>query len=505
MPNFNRLFSSPRAISMALSALKMLKMLLGLVVMWLSMRYFGLSVERDAWVIAVGGLGVLLLSLYSPINDTFRTRFVFLREQKGEAETVKAAVALVCLVFVSLLIVSALIASLREYVAKALAPGFSGGDLLLVSAMLIGLLPFFVFEQTNNLFKALLNTYDSFFYPELMGLVASVVNILFIILFSSAIGIWSLVLASAVNTISLTLVLYVQLKKRIPLFAFLPLPSLKEAVPFLTFSLPVWLATFAMQFYLLLERAVCSKMTEGAVSAIDYARQVMNLPFLVFMSVIPTVLTPLLAKHFVRNEMEEYANALRGFVRVLMVFTLLVGAVMIAVPDRVSMFFFHYADVSFVQAMRTFGVAIFFVILSLILGQTLISQDRVINYVIGTVAGNAFSVAWCLAFPDSISSVALAYCLGQVIQTVVLFFCLGVVSKRALMADLAKLLCCGALGGLLLMKMDGFFPNELSQQTTFCVLALEGIILFLIVGSFFLAFFPSERKSILSKFCRTKD
>ena len=97
------LLSTPRRISVALGISRFLKMFLGLVVLYLSVKYFGTSFQRDSWVLSVGLYGIILVFLYSPINETFRTKYIFLKEKGDEKSAMKSVNSLMNLFSLSFL------------------------------------------------------------------------------------------------------------------------------------------------------------------------------------------------------------------------------------------------------------------------------------------------------------------------------------------------------------------------------------------------------------------
>ena len=131
------LLSTPRRISIALGFSRFLKMLLGLVVLYLSIKYFGTTFERDSWVLSIGLWGLMICFLYSPINDTFRTKFIFLRDQNGEESAMKSVNSLMNLFNLSYLLVAFLIFIFSDGIISLLAPGFDDGMRDFLSIMIL--------------------------------------------------------------------------------------------------------------------------------------------------------------------------------------------------------------------------------------------------------------------------------------------------------------------------------------------------------------------------------
>ena len=238
-------FSSPRTISLALGCFRFLKMFLGLVVLYLSIRYFGTSFERDSWVLALALYCVIVSCLYTPINEIFRTKFIFIKEQKGENYAVKTVNSLMNVFNCSYVGIALLLWVAMDPITRMLAPGFDQEQTTFLSVMILSLIPYFVFQQQGNVLIALLNTYDSYFYPEIVSLFASVINILSIIFLSEYLGIYSLVVATELNGLILVSVLSYMLHKKVSRFRLFSLETLSLAKPYVIFfKTPLFLQFF---------------------------------------------------------------------------------------------------------------------------------------------------------------------------------------------------------------------------------------------------------------------
>ena len=146
--------------------LRVLKSFLAIFTVILSSKYFGVTVERDAWVIggtlvaSIGGL------LFGPITIIFRTMFINIREESGESHAIKSASDLIGgIIFVSILI----ILSIELYpntIASFIAPGYNVADARIVINMIRLLLPSLLINQLIIIWTSVLNSYNSFLIPD---------------------------------------------------------------------------------------------------------------------------------------------------------------------------------------------------------------------------------------------------------------------------------------------------------------------------------------------------
>lgn len=448
---------------MALGVSRFAKMLLGVVVLYLAVKYFGTSYERDSWVLSIGFYSVLLMMVFSPINDIFRTKFIQIKSQQGEDFAVKSVNSLVSAYWCLFALIALVLFFAKGFIVQWIAPGFAEGEQHFLSVMILWLIPYFVFQQVSNVQVAILNTYNSYFYPEFISLTASVINILAIVFLSDSMGIYSMVAATTLNNAIMVVSLTILLRRIVPGVRLFGWGGLAMSKIFVIFSLPVYLATFSNQAYQMLERATCTNFGEGAVSLFDYARQVMNLPLVVFYSIVPFVLTPILAKCFIEKDEERFSKELRQFSRMLLFVSVIVSVVMVVNPAQISMIFFSEVQSDFVMVMRWMGVAINFTLLSLILGQALIAENCIAKYVVGVLLGNALSVALCLfmAHHCPLPFIALFLMLGQLLTALLLISFLQIRAKGAFLRDLLTMALILVLIAAALHSLQQFVLNDL--------------------------------------------
>jgi putative peptidoglycan lipid II flippase len=60
------------------------RLALGILNLTISAKYFGITQERDAWLLALNSIVVFDMAIWGPINETFRARFLFIKEEEGE-------------------------------------------------------------------------------------------------------------------------------------------------------------------------------------------------------------------------------------------------------------------------------------------------------------------------------------------------------------------------------------------------------------------------------------
>lgn len=280
---------------------------LGILTLSISARYFGLSIDRDEWVLAMGFILVLDTAIWGPINETFRAKFVFLQHEIGnEASLAKAKSMFSFINFVTAILVVIILVYPR-ILTKVIAPNYSEAQLVHLTTMILILTPSFLFNQICQFLTSVLNAYNTFYVPEITGLVTSILNIVLIITLAPIIGIYSLALGYYAGILLLLTLLVLRLKKlNIAVignpFKFKP----SDIKPFVLFSLPFFLPYFLGQFNTVVEKSIASTLNVGTVSMIDYARKFPESVITVLTSIFTTMLLPTLSSMSAKEDRDGF-------------------------------------------------------------------------------------------------------------------------------------------------------------------------------------------------------
>ena len=73
-----------KKIASGLFVLRLFRMSLSMVSLILSAKFFGVSMERDMWVLVTAFIMTLGSALWGPVNETFRAKFIFISESDGK-------------------------------------------------------------------------------------------------------------------------------------------------------------------------------------------------------------------------------------------------------------------------------------------------------------------------------------------------------------------------------------------------------------------------------------
>ena len=73
---------------------------MGILNLSLTAKYFGVSLEKDVWLLAISVVLFLDMAFWGPINETFRSKFIFLRSEIGEIKALQKTKSLLFFTFI---------------------------------------------------------------------------------------------------------------------------------------------------------------------------------------------------------------------------------------------------------------------------------------------------------------------------------------------------------------------------------------------------------------------
>lgn len=300
------------------------------------------------WLIVLNCILVVNLAIWGPVNETFRAKFVLLREELGEKPVMAKARSLMVIAgcFGACLVAGIIL--LRYPIARLLAPAYDEQQLYALATMLAIVTPSLVIDQFNNFCISLLNAYQSFFVPEISNGIAALVNIIAMVLLAPHIGIYALAVSYYIGLgLMFLLVVREVFSRKVPLFEQLSDIRLLDFTPFFYYALPFFVPYFFIQVNLLIEKSLGNVLGEGVVSMLDYSRKFVDIPINVLTSVLLTMLVPVLSTHFAKRDTDGFLRDFRQIYQFgLLIVTALIAFFCSSSTDLIALILYHKEQMS---------------------------------------------------------------------------------------------------------------------------------------------------------------
>ena len=75
--------TSIKKLTSYLFILRIIRMLFSVITVTFTAKYFGVSIEKDNWVLVLTFTTTIVSALWGPINEIFRTKFIYIKETEG--------------------------------------------------------------------------------------------------------------------------------------------------------------------------------------------------------------------------------------------------------------------------------------------------------------------------------------------------------------------------------------------------------------------------------------
>ncbi len=375
-----------KKLTYVLFILRMLRVSISILTLPLIAKYFGANDEKDGWILATAIYSTLGLAIWGPINETFRTKFVTIRELEGETIALSKTSSLISFILIVSVIISIIIFFYKGHIAYYIDPDASVSRHGLISFLIYLLIPTLLLNQLSSIGISILNAYDVYLVPEIAGSFASVCNLILIVYLVPIMGIYALVISQYAGIIFLLLaIIYfiIKLDVKIP---YSLLIKWKDIRMFLIFAIPFLFPYFFGQVSLIIEKWLANSLGNSMVSILDYARQFGMLIQAIISSVLATIMIPNLSKKFSKGDHLGLFKTITDSLSTTFVIMSVTATFLIGSSTPITHFFFDQGNLTKIQLneisqlMSLYGFALLSVVLYLFLGFILLSTDKAKTY-----------------------------------------------------------------------------------------------------------------------------
>lgn len=319
----------------------------GFVLQQLVAFYFGASAATDAYFMAFSTselLGKILLG--GSITAIFLPIFLQHLTSGKRQEAWRLALNVFHVSAGILLLLICLLAIFTEPFARFIAPGFDAATIQLTVQLLRVLLPAFFFYFLSDLAVSMLHALKLFFVPALLRVVAPLVPIVMVLLFTSSLHIFALALGTTVSAALQFLVVALALRRQGLQYRVvfdLKDPALRRIV---YLAYPFIFSMVVTQVAGIAYRVLVSDLTVGSLSALKYAEKITQLLTIIFLNSVTTVIYPLLAAKVSQGDLKSVRETVAGALRLTTFLT---------VPLIIGIVFLHQDIITFVYAHGLFS------------------------------------------------------------------------------------------------------------------------------------------------------
>ncbi len=307
--------------------LKFIKIPLSILLLSLTAKYFGVSLAREVWLLAYTTMLAIDTAFWGPINESFRAKFIFIKVTDGENVAIKYTQSLLFYIFVASTFLMFFIFTFPEFTAYIIAPKYRSETLNLLIKMLVFASPILILNQAILIGNSILNAYEVFFVPEISGFINILINIILLIFLTPFYGVYALLISYFISVIvNLFFILYYLNITKIPLFKLDWNFQFYGFKMYFIFALPFFFPYLLGQANAIIEKSLATTIGVGTVSTMDYANRLPTMMYAVVISIISTILLPVLAESYIRKDSNKF---IQNFQNIYQLGLLLLGFVVV--------------------------------------------------------------------------------------------------------------------------------------------------------------------------------
>ena len=476
--------------------LTLLSRILGFVREMVLASVFGASKVIDAYLAAQivpnffasfigGGLMVVVI----PIINEYLTQ----KDQKSANYVTNSILTVAYIALGAITIIGIFTA---PYLINFVGSGFQGETFKLAQLFSTWLFPLAVFMSLTQILSGVLNAYQHFLAPALGPVLNNVILISIILLFGKTKGVLALVGGTLAGWIAYQLIMLPALKKTG--YKYQPVFDLRHPVVIRAWQmfLPVIIGTTFSQLNLLVDRMLASSLTEGSISALNYASKLYQLPLGIISLAVSSAIFPSLSALSSQGEKEKLIDLTRFGLKLSTVISLpaQVGLMVLATPIVAVLFergaFDERATSMTSGALFFYSIAIVFYVINIVLTRLFYAQnDTITPLKVGALAvfGN-IGLNLILVKILAHRGLALGTSFATILSNVLFFYYAqkktGNLFNKDLNSFFAKSFAASLIMGIFIYKSYNLLFTMGQAAALFLAIAFGGVLYFLLLVLF---------------------
>ncbi|MFC3886509.1 murein biosynthesis integral membrane protein MurJ [Bacillus songklensis] len=280
--------------------------------------HFGTSSLADSVILAY----TIPTFIYLVVGGAITTAFISIyKKVESSTEQQQFKELVFTYTTIAMAVLSLLFVLLSREITDLLFSGLTAQESEKTARLFAIMAPSTLFLVISMWFSGLLNIHDRFFGPAFSTLVNNAGFVLLAVLFYPFMGAQAYGWGALLGSVLMVLLLVRELRRNHFLsFRFrFAMENSEYAKRMLKVGVPILFGGATLQFYFLLHRMFASQLAEGAVAALNYASKLVQLPQVILMTAVTTVIYPTLAAKVANGRFEEVAAMYDKGLRLLLV------------------------------------------------------------------------------------------------------------------------------------------------------------------------------------------
>jgi hypothetical protein len=410
--------------------LRIAKLLVGLFSVSYSAKFFGVSIEKDNWLIALSLIIVFDATMWGALNEIFRTKFIFLKQELGNVQVLIKTKSLLFFILIISVMSSLVLYFSSDFIASNITTNYTTIQLSNLKWMIFLTIPFLSINQITAIGTSVLNAYDVFFIPEIAGIFSAIINLFILIILAPILGIKALVLSYYFSSTVLLCAVYFYLKIKVQINFFQGYQNVKfsDFKLFYFASLPLLFSYLIGQLSVLFQNKIVGSLGIGYLSILDYSRKFSDIFQGVLTGILMTILIPILSKNYVKKQNIDFTNNFLKIYQLSLIVLTFVIAIFSSCSSVITFIFYNNVSIGSValkeisRLMIIYGWSILGVFHYMIFGLCFLSVGLGKKFAISGALIQLSSILIWILFLKKIGIIIFPISLGLTHFVVSLFF-----------------------------------------------------------------------------------
>jgi putative peptidoglycan lipid II flippase len=404
----------------------------GLLKQMVVAAWFGTSALMDGYIIATTIVGLILVWIGLPVQQTIVPMFRHSLARQGE----RAAWSSLSVLINTLLVVIVVIVALGEFITpklvSVLAPGLDDSTEALAGSLNRIILVSVVFVGLADVLSQVFYSYERFFGPGITKTLDNVFSMLALLVLGSTYGIYGLAIGAVVGAIARCTVLVPILWEKRHFYSFKVDLRHSDVTDMGKLSVPLLISAGGNQLARVTDRIFASLLPVGSLSALAFAHRPTSVIFEFLVQPLQQAAFPHFTKLSANGDFAALSRQLFQYLRVVFFFTLPIGIgmMLIAEPLVRTLYkrgaFDETAVVLTSQAVFFYSIAVPAYGVTRLFRSTFFGLKDTWTPTKIALGCTAFKIvlAWILIGPMAHAGIALAESVSQIANAMCLFFLL---------------------------------------------------------------------------------
>jgi putative peptidoglycan lipid II flippase len=262
---------------------------IGFVKQILIAGYFGSNIETDIFFLASGIVANLLFAINTSLSSVILPLYRDKMETSGSSKLSDFTSSILIFfvpvsVFLTLIFIFA-----APFFSSIIASSYENKYLMILSEYTRLIAPSLVFAVIATVFTVVLNAHRLFILPQIASTMISFVPIIFILIFSSSLGLKALVIAIPSAYFFQAILTYIFIKKQTSIKLAFNITGIDVKKVFIL-MVPVMIGSATQQINQLADKIIASSLGPGTISALSYSAPLQDFVAVAFTISVVTVL-----------------------------------------------------------------------------------------------------------------------------------------------------------------------------------------------------------------------